>query len=336
MMEAKIKNCSITFESGLPGLMDEMACNCHILTDENVHRCYGHLMPQGRAIIIPAGESSKNLQTVESVIKQLLAAGADRKSRLIGFGGGVVTDITGFVASIYMRGIDFSFIPTTLLAMADASIGGKNGVDIGPFKNMAGTITQPRAVRIYPELLATLPKVELSCGMAEVIKSAIISGEKQFRKLEELELAFEDPDFEALADVIFDAVSPKASIVEKDERETGERKKLNLGHTFAHAIEVSHEMPHGEAVAVGLAAAARVSESLGIASPEIRKRVEGLLGKFLLPTRISAKRDDLKGFILKDKKGSAGNIDFVVMADIGKVEVTNLPVDVLLSLMEEK
>ncbi len=296
-----------------------------VITDHNIARLYPSLLAPFETIIIGEGEQIKTLQTVEQIHTQLIEMGADRKSFLLGFGGGIVTDITGFVASTYLRGVDFGFISTTLLSQVDAGVGGKNGVNLGGYKNMVGTFNQPRFVICDVELLRTLSPRETRAGLAEVIKSAIIADPKLFEMLEGL--SFEEflGDEELISRSIIASVRVKAAIVERDERESGERRKLNLGHTFAHAIEkLSREMIHGEAVAVGTIIATRMSRNLGIISEADAARIESLhlsLGFELTPP---LPVEELLSAIVKDKKAEQGAIYMVLPRSIGECEIRKM------------
>ncbi|MDD3108194.1 MAG: 3-dehydroquinate synthase, partial [Alistipes sp.] len=235
-----------------------------IITDGNVHRRYQELINSYDHCLIGLGETIKTMATVEKLYEELLNLGADRSSFILGIGGGIVTDITGFVASTYMRGVRFGFVATTLLAQVDASVGGKNGVNYEGYKNMIGTFNQPDFVLCDLSMLRTLPEREFKAGLAEIIKSGLIADPELFALFEQHDLqAFHD-DKALLSEAIQRAVTVKAKIVEQDERERGERRKLNLGHTFAHAIEKCGNgelFLHGEAVSIGTIMIARLSET---------------------------------------------------------------------------
>src|ERR1700743_2228099 len=203
-----------------------------LITDENV--CNKHQKSFGgwNTIVIQSGEAFKIQATVDSIIEQLIGFGADRKTFLVGIGGGVVTDLTGYVAAVYMRGISFGFVPTSILAMVDASIGGKNGIDVGVYKNLVGTIRQPEFLLYDYSLLKTLPKEEWVNGFAEIIKHAAIRDAALFRELEKNRLTLYQKDKAALAKLIRRNVRIKGDVVQKDEFEHGERRLLNFGHTL--------------------------------------------------------------------------------------------------------
>lgn len=268
-------------------------------------------------IIIPDGEEYKSLTYFEYIQRHLLEQGADRKSLLIALGGGVIGDITGFVAATYQRGIPFIQIPTTLLSQVDSSVGGKTAVNHALGKNMIGAFYQPKAVFIDPAVLVTLPPTEFSAGMAEVIKYALLWDNDFLTELEASKSALRQLDPNALSVVIRRCCQIKADIVSRDEQERGMRALLNLGHTFGHAIETEMgygQWLHGEAVAAGMAIALRVSRSKGWVGENYYQRVINLLRFFNLPTSAP---DDMTVDIfiqhmMRDKKTNAGVISFIL------------------------
>ena len=223
--------------------------NVYIITDENVFDLYSHDFPDFPVIKIRAGEEFKDLDTVQNIFKELLKSGADRYSFILAVGGGVVCDIAGFVASTYMRGIRFGFISTSLLSQVDASVGGKNGVNLGDVKNIIGVFNQPEFVLCDPTVLSTLPERELISGFAEVIKYSLIWDLKLFVEIERnlKKLLQFDPEF--IQKIVWTSINIKKEVVEQDELEGGLRRILNFGHTFGHAIEKTHGLTHGEAIA---------------------------------------------------------------------------------------
>ncbi len=296
-----------------------------VITDHNLDHLYGSEFADYERIVIGEGEQNKTLATVESIYQQLIELGADRKTFLLGFGGGIVTDITGFVAATYMRGVEFGFVSTTLLSQVDAGVGGKNGVNLSGYKNMIGTFNQPQFVLCDVDKLATLSDREFLAGLAEVTKSAIISDPALFELLEGVTFEQLRADADLLSRVIIASVQVKAAIVERDERESGERRKLNLGHTFAHAIEkLSDEMIHGEAVAVGTIIASGIALRMGLLSEADYDRIKRLhdsLG-FNLTSPIAV--SELLGAIVKDKKAEEGSIYMVLPKSIGDCEVRKM------------
>jgi 3-dehydroquinate synthase len=274
--------------------------------------------------VIPDGERSKNLRQAEKLYDALLAAGADRGSVLIALGGGVVGDLTGFVAATLLRGVGFVQVPTTLLAMIDSSVGGKTGVNVKRGKNLVGAFHQPRLVWIDAATLATLPRRELLAGLAEGVKHAAIADAKLFAYLErELErlLALEPG---IVLPFLARNCAIKAAVVRRDEREAGERMLLNFGHTLGHAVEVLSKFKgvlHGEAVAMGMAFAARRSEELGLAVPGSSVRLVALLARAGLPTECPPfSRRAYLDAISADKKKRGERIRFVALRAIGRAE----------------
>lgn len=307
-----------------------------LVTNEHVARLYPHLFEGHKTLIVAAMESSKSLHTVEGLIKQLIELEATRKTVLIGVGGGVVTDLTGFLASIYMRGVDFGFVPTTLLAMVDASVGGKNGVNMGYNKNLLGTITQPKFILYDTRFLDTLPDDEWSNGFAEIIKYACIFDAPLFDVLNNKSIShYRDHDDGALQELIRRCVAWKNKTVAEDEKETGVRKLLNFGHTAAHAIENLYEIPHGKAVGIGMVIACRVSSQVAGLEYKAVDELERILGKYHLPAsmKINAKR--AMEILRMDKKRDENNIDYIVLEQIGKAKVQSLPITAIEKAMKD-
>lgn len=294
-----------------------------IVTDENVAEHWLEALQDSLTfntdtIILPSGEASKSFELLEILINELLSLKPDRKTTLIAFGGGVVGDITGFAASILMRGIPFVQIPTTLLSQVDSSVGGKTGINTEAGKNLVGSFYQPQAVIIDTDTLSTLPERELSAGFAEVIKAAAIANAQFFRWLETNHKAVLALKPEPLTHAITESIKIKANIVEQDEREAGIRALLNLGHTFGHALEAEFEydgtLVHGEAVAIGMAMAFAYS------APETdAARLNQLLEQSGLPTQPPEWPDSdiLVEHMQGDKKANAGKITLILVKSIG-------------------
>lgn len=292
------------------------------LTDENLAREYAHLLESHYKIIIPAGEEHKQLSTVEIIIKELIRLEADRNTLLIGFGGGVVTDIAGYVASIYMRGIACAYVPTSLLNLVDASIGGKTGVDVGKFKNMIGTIRQPEFILQDLSLLKTLPQEEWANGFAEIIKHACIFDSQHFTLLQERNLSYYQQNINELSDLINRNILLKYKVVAADEFEKGERKLLNFGHTIGHALENIYSLSHGQAVAIGMVLAAKISEKeLGFRDT---LAIERLLTQYQLPNSISFHKDAILPFLNMDKKRKGDAIQFIALSSFGDAKIIPL------------
>lgn len=268
--------------------------------------------------MLKAGEHYKVQTTVDSIIEQLIEMEADRKFTLIGVGGGVVTDITGYAASIFLRGINFGFAPTSLLAMVDAAIGGKNGIDVGIYKNMAGTIRQPSFIFYDTAFLKTLPDAEWRNGFTEIIKHACIKDAAMFRELE-----FYSPESFMRTGKINELIQRnamlKAKVVKYDEFENGERRLLNFGHTIGHALENQYELSHGQAISIGMTCASHISESFTRFNET--GRVVELLKKFGLPAYASFDKQKVFSVLRMDKKRQRKEINFVLLQKIGKAVV---------------
>jgi 3-dehydroquinate synthase len=275
---------------------------------------------------MPDGERAKRLSTLEKLAEQLVKAGADRGATLIALGGGVVGDITGFLASIYMRGIDVIQIPTTVLAQVDAAIGGKTGVNLVAGKNMLGTFHQPRAVLVDPAVLKTLPAREYRAGLYESLKCGIIGDAGLFQLFEERHKEILARDPVVVEKVIADSVRLKASVVSVDEREGGLRQVLNLGHTIGHALEAETGyklLLHGEAVGWGLVAATYIALSTGrLDSVTAGRIMNAVLGLGELP-RMKVKTANILKRLKFDKKTRQGVVHFILPREIGKVEITS-------------
>jgi 3-dehydroquinate synthase len=277
-------------------------------------------------LFLPSGESHKRLRTVESLLEQLAAAGADRDSLLLAFGGGVIGDVTGFLAAIYMRGIPFVQIPSTFLAQVDSSIGGKTGVNLAAGKNLVGSFHQPLAVYIDTDLLGTLPPAQLRAGLHESIKAGIIYDARLFTYLEKNAAAIlaKKPDIKALAHVVAASVRVKADVVSQDEKESGLRMILNFGHTIGHAIEAAtnyKQLLHGEAVAWGSIAALNVARNRGTIDPRQADRIQTLILRYGPLSPFTAKAAKLVALTANDKKTRSGTRSFVLPTAIGKTEI---------------
>jgi len=290
-------------------------------------------------LTFPHGEGSKHLTTMANLASGLAKLGVDRKDALIALGGGVTGDITGFLAAIYMRGIPFVQVPTTLLAQVDSSVGGKTGVDIPEGKNLVGAFYQPRCVYIDPQVLQTLPKEELLNGLAEVIKYGVIRDRPFFEFLEAERLAILALDLEVMAEVIERCCSNKAEVVVADEREADLRRILNYGHTIGHAVEAasSYRLPHGLAVAIGMVAVNRLAVDMGLLADAEAARITALLENYGLPVRMPGGFgiSQIKEYLKTDKKSVGGRVFFVLPEKIGKViisaEVSEAQIDAALA-----
>lgn len=296
-----------------------------VITDENVGPLYADRLEDVDGVFtIPAGEQHKTLDTVRNLYEQLLAAEIDRGSSVVALGGGVVGDVAGFVAATYMRGVRLVQCPTSLLAMVDASVGGKTGVDLPQGKNLVGAFKQPAAVLADVSTLRTLPPAEFAAGMAEVVKHGLIGAPAL---LEAVEQGAGQPDeLPALQQMIASAIEVKRDVVEEDPFEQGRRAILNLGHTFGHAIEQvsGYRVRHGEGVAMGLVAAANLSARLGLCAPALQGQIEKVLSRLYLPTRIPAGLESgtLMTAMGSDKKKARGQLRFILIRAVGDVFVS--------------
>ncbi len=306
-----------------------------IVTDRHVAERHGRrltaaLESAGIAVdmvVMSPGEQTKSFVGLEHLTDRLLALKLDRGDRIVAFGGGVVGDLAGFAAAIYKRGVDFIQVPTTLLAQVDSSVGGKTAIDTPAGKNLIGAFHQPCFVLADLDVLATLPAREMRAGYGEVLKYGLLGDEPFFAWLEVNGEAVLAREPHALAAAVARCVEMKAQIVAEDERETGRRALLNLGHTFAHALEsetgFGEALLHGEAVGAGCALAFRFSAELGLCSPEAALRAEAAIARAALPTRLHAlagapfDAERLADHMAQDKKADAGGLVFVLARDIG-------------------
>lgn len=307
-------------------VFDEVTIECKkgdaiIITDENIYLQHPEKMDGFRVIRIKPGEAFKTQATADKVIEQLIGFEADKQTLIIGMGGGVVTDIAGYAASIYKRGVRLAFVPTTILSMVDAAIGGKNGIDIGIYKNMAGTIYQPEFILYDYSFLQTLPVKEWVNGFAEIIKHACIKDHLLFNMLERYNLHDIQADTTLIASLIEQNAAIKMEIVTADEFEKADRKLLNFGHTIGHAIENLHHLPHGHAVSIGMVAACNLSEKINGLHFDEAERVVKLLAKYHLPVDIETDHQKVFEVLKMDKKREAGNIQFILLNKIGRAEV---------------
>lgn len=298
--------------------------NTVLITDENIFAKQSAKFEGWKTIVIKAGEQFKKQQEVDEIINQLIQLNADRQTFIVGVGGGVVTDIAGYAASIYMRGIRFAFVPTSILSMVDACIGGKNGVDVGVYKNLVGTINHPEFLLYDYSFLDTLPNEEWINGFAEIIKHACIKDESMFHFLQEKTLQDFQSSKEDTGKLIGQNVDIKYKVVASDERETGERKLLNFGHTIGHAIENTAKLPHGSAVSIGMVAACVISEKLCGFSKEETEKVKQLISKYQLPIAFDFDKEKIWDILLHDKKKSGGDMNFIVLNKIGKASVKKI------------
>lgn len=305
------------------------------ITDENIYEAHKDKFSTNRTIVIKAGEQFKNQQTVNTVIDELISLNVDRQSFVVGVGGGVVTDLAGFAASIYMRGIKFAFVPTSILAMVDASVGGKNGIDVGVYKNLVGVINHPEFLLYDYSFLETLPEEEWVNGFAEIVKHACIKDREMFAFLQENSLTAFRSSLSTAGSLIRKNVEIKYNVVSQDENETGERKLLNFGHTIGHAIENTTKLPHGSAISIGMVAACHISESINSFSPDDTRKITSLLQQYHLPVQFDFDKDEAWRILQHDKKKTGNNMNFVVLDSIGKASVKAVPMQDLYQIFKD-
>lgn len=309
--------------------------NTIFITDENLYAVHHDKFSGWKIIVIKPGEQYKNQETVNEIIAQLINLQADRRTFIVGIGGGVVTDITGFVASIYMRGVRFGFVPTSILAMVDASVGGKNGIDVGVYKNLVGTINHPEFLLYDYTFLETLPDDEWTNGFAEIIKHSCIKDGEMFQNLEKNSLVKYQSSVELTGDLIRQNVEIKYNVVVNDEHETGDRKLLNFGHTIGHAIENASKLSHGNAISIGMAAACRISEKINKFDAEESNKVIKLLQKYGLSVYFDFDKQKTWDILQHDKKKAGTNMNFIVLDKIGKASVQPIAMEQLHETFKE-
>lgn len=316
-----------------------------IITDRNVAPLYVEpVMAELRkhdcaaeVFVMPVGERSKTVRTATRIWSWLAEAGFQRKgTAVLALGGGVVGDVAGFVASTYMRGVDLVQVPTTLLAQVDSSVGGKTGFNLGSVKNTVGTFYQPRVVYASLAALTTLRKRDYRAGLAEVVKHGVLARPGILRLLVDSRARVLERDPEVLGSLVAACCEVKRDVVEQDERESGLRKTLNFGHTLGHAIETwtGHRKRHGEAVALGMISACRVSEHLGYCGPEVREELQGILAGLGLDTDDGPYwRPEVVQVVRKDKKVRGEHVDFVVVKQLGEVAIHRIALTELLEMV---
>ena len=305
-----------------------------IITDTNVRASWGRQFPHAHVITIGTGEKNKTLDTVRYIYEQLLKLEADRSCFIVGIGGGIVCDLAGFVASTYMRGVRFGFVSSTLLSQVDASVGGKNGFNLGGYKNIVGVFNQPEFVICDLNLLKTVPQPEILSGFAEIIKHGAIADKNMFEYLEENRdraLALDLPVIEKL---VHDSVIIKSRIVNQDEKEKGERRKLNFGHTFGHAIEKITKVRHGEAVSSGMVLASELAVKRQTLGGKDATRIADLLQGYGLPVRLEFDRQAVLETLRMDKKREGDLIYFVLLSEIGNAYVEEIAIQELQELID--
>ncbi|MBU5481485.1 3-dehydroquinate synthase [Blautia sp. MSJ-19] len=324
----------IYFKNDFEGLADAIRAeglngrNLCIVSDTTVAPLYAEQLksvlltvsPSVSLFVFEAGESSKNLNTVQQLYKALIENKHDRKSLIVALGGGVVGDLAGFGAATYLRGIDFIQVPTTLLSQVDSSVGGKTGVDFDQYKNMVGAFHQPRLVYMNLNTLRTLPAEQFACGMGEVLKTGLICDSAFYNFVCENQQKIQELDISLLSSMIRRCCEIKAGVVERDPKEQGERALLNLGHTIGHAIEKlkNFQLLHGQCVAIGLIAAAKISQKRNLLTEEEYQQIVHGCSIYHLPVYVTdLAAEDVLDATKKDKKMEQGQIKFVLMKGIG-------------------
>lgn len=295
-----------------------------IITDTNVLSLYPTLFSDREVIVVNAGEQSKDIHVIAGIYEKLQEMEADKTVFLIGIGGGVVCDIAGYVASTWLRGVRFGFVPTTVLAQADAAIGGKNGINLGKQKNAIGIINQPEFVICDISFFNTLPEKEVINGLAECIKIALIADAEYFAFFEIKKKEILQRKSMEIEHCILRAIQIKAKYVEKDEREQNIRRELNFGHTFGHSIETGEKVPHGFAVSIGMAMAVAMSNKYGAITQNEMEKIFNLLQFFGLPIKSAISQSVLLSSLKTDKKRKGDVMYFVLLNGIGKAFVKGL------------
>ncbi len=315
-------------EERLPSLLEGK--KAFVVTDSNVYALYqewfNRRFSSAEIFVLPAGEENKNFQSLYAILERMTGIGMRRTSRLFAVGGGVIGDVGGLAASLYMRGVSCVQIPTTLLAQVDSSVGGKTAVDLGGVKNVVGAFYQPQEVLVDPTFLKTLPSREIKCGLGEIVKYAALN-EEIFHSLEE-NSAWEDLGY--LTGLISSCIRHKAGVVERDEKENGERRSLNVGHTTGHAIELSTGLSHGECVLLGMRLETKIALEKGVCEKEYGERLLVLIDKALAlqPTEyleLSRIGEWAEKARLDKKNQEDGLIQMAVAVSAGKWTMTALP-----------
>ncbi|MFC4261812.1 3-dehydroquinate synthase [Ferruginibacter yonginensis] len=306
-----------------------------ILTDETVFSLHASSFQLFPVIKINGTEANKTQQTVDIIINELLNLNVDKSWMLVAVGGGVITDMGGYVASIFKRGIKLGLVPTTILGMTDAAIGGKNGVNVGQYKNMVGTTYRPQYILFDYNFLQTLPKAEWVNGFAEIIKHACIKDLEMFNTLSKNNIYYYINNINAIANLIEQNVQIKTSVVVNDEFENGERLLLNFGHTFGHAIENLYHLPHGSAISIGMMIACKISEEINGFYSSQKEQVAQLLTQYHLPIKISFDKKAVFDLLVKDKKRSGNYINFVLLNAIGNAAIQKISFEQLADLNEQ-
>ena len=307
-------------------------CDLYIITDRNVRYLYEKMFPAGVIMEIEPGEASKTLSVVEGLCVKLVAAGADRHSFILGIGGGVVCDVTGLVASLFMRGVRHGFVSTTLLSQVDASVGGKTGVNAAKYKNVIGTFKLPEFVICDITMLSTLPHEEFISGLGEMIKSAVIADREMFSEIKGKIDLITARDVNVLESLIYRSLQIKTKIVSDDFKESGQRRLLNFGHTIGHPLEMINNVTHGVAVMQGMILAARWSVIRGDLHEKEYLELKSLIDRLMVPP-VASLPQGFDELVHGDKKRSGESVSFVFLEEIGKAKIDSVPVKEIIEFM---
>lgn len=305
-----------------------------IISDRQIYPMLQPRLPKFPTLQVYPGDYSKSLRVATSIYRWLQDNYADRSAFLLGVGGGVVSDLTGFVAATYLRGVNFGLVPTTLLGQIDASIGGKNAINFDGFKNVVGTIYHPEFILCDHTLLATLPKEEVQGGIAELIKHTIIADETRFNQVYENAESILAINHDVLDPLIAWSIELKRSLVEGDEFEHGARRKLNFGHTWGHAVEAVTGIHHGRAVAIGMVFAARFAHARGLCDATVVEQIKGIIQRFGLPTEAQVLPWVVYEAIERDKKRDRDSIHFVFPRRIGEATIETIKLEELRAFID--
>ncbi len=340
MPTVKLKTDTGISVISVPGRLEELRQVCSpkstiLIVDENVLRLHEEKFEGFQVINAGSGEGNKTLENAARIYGDLIHHEVDRSWTIVGIGGGIATDLTGYIASTYLRGLKFGFVSSTLLGQVDASIGGKNGLNYEGYKNMIGVIRQPAFVLCDTGLLETLPRREFTGGFAEIIKYAAIRRADLYPYLQEHMHEAVAADMNILGKLIYESVLTKVSIVESDETEKGERKLLNFGHTFGHALEKMYHISHGEAVAIGMMMAGKLSVNLGMIAEEKVAGLKQLIMAAGLPVEMKADLSAMADIMRNDKKRKGEDLQFILLEDIGKAVVRSIPVNELKPVLND-
>jgi len=309
--------------------------DCRVITiiDAAIAARYGSLFPSPQISVV-ASESNKSLKSVEEISLRLLDMEADRKVFLLAVGGGIISDLTGFIGSIYMRGVRFAYVPTTLLAQVDAAIGGKTAVNLSGYKNILGVINQPQFTLFCPDFLETLPHTEMLAGISELLKTFILADRENYFKCVS-EIRKNGLNAKALWPYIRKCSAIKASVVQQDPFDNGIRKTLNLGHTFAHAFEKQTKIHHGEAVSIGIVLAAKLSVKLGLLNANEANTIESDFKDIGLNITSPVDLSSIADIMIRDKKRHGSSIDFILIENIGKAIIHSIKINDLEGILND-